>query len=276
MKILIIGASSYLGARLYIDLKKYFDVVGTYSSNKLFKELVKLDITSIDQVQSIVNKEKPEVIIHCANLPKNEPMNKNPKLAKKINLDATEYIVDAANKNKSKVIFVSTIASSLDNDYYTSYKLASENVTKKSNSGWLVLRPAYILGLSPNTKNDRPFNRIYKNIVEKTPAIFDTSWKTQSTYIGWISEIIISCIKNNIWNEIITISVLEEKSRYEMARDILKHFNIEVKPIDKKDTTETVFDNQNSLKKLGLPIYTYEQIIDKIVKELKNHFQSGL
>lgn len=276
MKILIIGASSYLGARLYIDLKKDFEVFGTYSSNKLFSNLVKLELNSRRKILRLIEKVKPNIIVHCANLPKNETMKKNPLLAKKINLDATEYIVEAANKNKSKLIFISTIASILNNDYYTSYKLTSEKLTKKANFGWLIIRPAYILGLSPNTKNDRPFNRIYKNIKEKSPAIYDISWKTQSTYIGWISEIINTCIKKNIWNETITVSVKEVKSRFEMARDILSYFKIKSIPIDNKDLTGTIEDDQESLKRLNLPIYAYNQMIKKIVEELKNHFQSGL
>ncbi len=276
MRILIIGASSYLGARFYVDLKKYFDVVGTYSSNRFFPDLLHLDITSKKQVETLVSQIKPDLIIHCANLPKNAPMKENPDLAKKVNLDGTGYLVEAANKIGAKFIFISTIASKLNNDYYTSYKFESEKIVKTTNSGWLILQPAYILGYSPNTVNDRPFNRLYKNIVKKTPAVYDTSWRTQSSYIGQIVEIILTCIKKNIWNESIPISVSEVKSRYEIARDILKHFDMQVASVDKKDTTDTIEDDQSTLKRLGLPVYSYDEIIGKIVDETKRHLQSGL
>lgn len=45
MKILITGASSYLGAKIYEDFKNDFDVIWTYNFNKLFDEFVKLDLT---------------------------------------------------------------------------------------------------------------------------------------------------------------------------------------------------------------------------------------
>jgi len=53
-KILIIGASSYVGARLYFDLKQKFSVIGTYSSSQLSKNLFHLGIkiTPIDAQDS--------------------------------------------------------------------------------------------------------------------------------------------------------------------------------------------------------------------------------
>lgn len=65
MKILIIGASSYVGARIFIDLRDRYDVAGTYSTNRLAQEFVKLDITKKDQVSELVKKINPDVIIHA-------------------------------------------------------------------------------------------------------------------------------------------------------------------------------------------------------------------
>jgi nucleoside-diphosphate-sugar epimerase len=50
MKILLIGASSYVGARIYFDLKDSYEVVGTYNNNLLSKSFVKLDITDSHDV----------------------------------------------------------------------------------------------------------------------------------------------------------------------------------------------------------------------------------
>lgn len=67
MKILLIGASSYVGARIYFDLKNKFDISGTYSTNPLAREFIHLDITDKDQVNKVIKKIKPEIIIHAAN-----------------------------------------------------------------------------------------------------------------------------------------------------------------------------------------------------------------
>lgn len=276
MKILIIGASSYLGARLYIDLKKDFDVVGTYSSNKLFPELEKLDLTSKEKIDNVISNVKPDVIVHCANLPNSEAINVDPGKGKLINLDSSNIIVESANKIKAKVIFISSFAAIVQEDIYGQYKFQSEEKVKKTVKGWLILRPAYIIGLSPNTINDRLYNRLLKKIKENKPVVCDNSWKTPVTYIGYISEIIKLCIEKNIWNEILPLSTIVKKSRYEIAVDILNEFGIKVTKVDKKDFFSDKMIKYLILKKLGLPKYSYREIIKKVINETKNYFQSGL
>ncbi len=52
LRILLLGANGYLGARLYYDLRGIFDVVGTYHRDKIYKEFIQLDITDETQVHS--------------------------------------------------------------------------------------------------------------------------------------------------------------------------------------------------------------------------------
>jgi len=269
MKILIIGASSYVGARIYSDLKNKFNVTGTYNKNKLFKELIRLDITNSKEVIEIIKKIKPEMIIHVAANPYANWCEQNQELAKDINENGTKYIVEAANLINAKIIFISSDRATVPINVYGKTKLASENYVKNTKKGFVILRPSLIIGLSPNTTNDRTFNKILKNITEKTPAIYDTSWKFQPTYLGHISEIIELIIKNNINKEIIPISAPELKTRFDIAKDILSKFNIEVISVDNKDKSPVVIGKQDKLKELGLPVYSYSEIIDKILKEIK-------
>lgn len=271
MKILIVGASSYVGARLYFDLSKKFDVVGTYYTNKLFQNLVKLDITKNDEVIRTVKKIRPDVIIHVAANPSARWCEENPELAAKINEQGTRNVVDAANLIKAKVVYISTFAAIVPVNVYGKTKLAGEELVKNVENGFIILRPSLIIGFSPNTTNDRPFNRILKNIDEKISVIYDTSWKFHPTWLGHISEVIQVLIKKNITNEIIPISVPELKSRFDIAKDILSYFNIQVKPKDEKDETPIINERQdNKLKELGLPQYKYSEIITKIIKEIKD------
>jgi dTDP-4-dehydrorhamnose reductase len=270
MKILIIGASSYLGARLYFDLKSKFEVIGTYSSHQLSKEFIKLDLTDNIEIQNVINRIKPEIIIHCANLPKTEQIKSDLVKGKKINLESAEKIVEIANKINARIIYISSLSAVVQTDLYSEYKYQSEKLILNSKKGWLILQPPYILGMSPNTTNDRPFNRLLKNIFENVPAIYDTSWKTSSCYIKQISEVIEQCINKNIWNEIIPLGVEVKKSRYEFAQDILSNFNIKVEGVDKKDASASNKLDLTVLKKYKLPDYSYDEMIFKIVKEIKN------
>ena len=270
-KILIIGASSYVGARLYLDLKSKFDAMGTYSSSQLSKNLIHLDITDLEEVKKVIAENKPAVIIHVANNASAKWCDANPEKAVLLNQTATQYIVDNANKVGAILIYLSTMGAIKPSNLYGRTKLKSEEIVKTTKKGYLILRPSLILGYSSSTTNDRPFNRLLKNLDEGTPAVYDTSWKFQPTYIKHISDVIETCINKKILNRSIVIAVPEMKSRYDTAKDILTPFGIKVTPVDAKDATFEIFeDDLSELNELDLQKYSYQEMITAIVDEIKN------
>jgi len=269
MKILLTGASSYVGARLYFDLLKSFDVIGTYHGNRLSPKFIPLDIISPREITQTISSQKPDIILHVAADANPRTCAANPEAAIALNQTSTKYIVIQANAIGAKMIFLSSFAAINPTDVYGNTKMQSETYVKTTKAGWFILRPSLIIGFSPNTINDRPFNRILKNIDTKTEAIYDTSWKFQPTYIGHLSEVIEEVIRKNIWNKIIPIVTPDLKSRFDIANDILKPFNISVTPVDKHDTMRTITDDLSTLKSLRLPIYSYETMIEKIIDEIR-------
>lgn len=270
MKVLIIGASSYVGARLYLDLQRKHEVTGTYSKSKISDKLVDLDITSRTAVFALVSRIKPDVIIHVANNANARWCEANPEAAQLLNVTSTQHIVEAANAVKAKLIYISSFAVLNQGNVYGRTKLASEEISKKSSAGWIILRPSYIVGFSPNTANDRPFNRLLRNLDDKVKAEYDTSWKFQTTWVGHLSEVIDRCLEKNVVNEIIPVATLELRSRYDVAFDILSPFGVEVFPVDKEDNLPVTKDDLKKLSELDLPKYSYDEIIAKIVNEIRN------
>jgi len=270
MKVLITGASSYVGAGIYSYLKKdKFDIFGTYFSNKIFAELVKMDITDKSSVKKVIGKIKPKVIVHVAANPNARWCEEHEQEAILLNENGVKNIVDNANSIGSKVIYISSFAAINPNAIYGKTKLAGEKIIKETNSGWAILRPSLIVGYSPNTTNDRPFNRIFKNITEGTPAIYDISWKFQPSWLDHISEVIEQIIIREIYGVTIPIMIPELKTRFELAKDILSKFDIKVEPVDKKDESPVYEQKIDKLSELGLPTHTYEEMINKIVSDIR-------
>ena len=270
MKILITGASSYVGARLFFDLRKKFEVIGTYNTSRLSTDFVHMDVTIRDEVLSVIRRIKPGVIIHAVANPNARWCEANPELAKKLNEGGTRNVVDAANEIGAKVIYISTKAAINPQNVYGKTKLAGEEISKETKAGFVILRPSLIVGFSPNTTNDRPFNRMLKSIDDKVPAIYDTSWKFQPTWLGHISEIIEKIVKKGITNETIPITVPEFKTRFDLARDILSRFGISVEPKDYNDKTPVTETDQSKMVELNLPVHSYSEIIENMVDEIKN------
>ena len=274
MDVLITGGSSYVGASIYSKLKDKHSVVGTYYSHKLFPELEKLDITNQSDVENFIKRKKPDIIIHVAANASGSWCEKNPTPAVAINQEGTKYLVNAANLTNSKIILISSFAVANTDSLYGRTKIASEEYVKKAKAGYVILRPSLIVGFSPNTINDRPFNRFLKNITEGTPAIYDTSWKFQPTWLRHLDEVIEAILERGINREIIPIAVPELKTRYDIANDILSRFNINVSPEDKQDNTPTFSEKLDKLKELNLPAYSYDEMIAGIVQEINNYLKN--
>jgi len=273
MKILLTGASSYVGARLSLDLSKKFEIIGTFNGSKLSEKFIHLDITNAEEVKKVISEYQPDVILHAAANADTRWCESNPEKAIALNQTSTESIVHAANEIGAKVILISSFAAIEPVNVYGRTKQESEEYVKQTNKGFIILRPSLIIGFSPNMVNDRPFNRILKNLDQQTEAIYDTSWKFQPSYLGHISEVIEAVLERNIINETIPVAVKELKTRYDIAKDILEPFGIQVTPIDKQDTTPTITEDLDKLVKLQLPQYTYKEMIDSVITEIKKREQ---
>lgn len=274
MRMLITGASSYVGARLYSDLRNKFRVSGTYHKHKLFQELEHLDITKKESVDQIISKIKPEVIIHAVSIPSASWCEKNSDLAKQINVQGTKNVVAGAKEVGAKIIYISSFAAINPSNLYGETKFDSEQHILQSGLDFVIFRPSLIIGQSPNTVNDRPHNRLLKNITENTAPIYDNSWRFQPTWLGHLSECIDLVIERNISNEVIPVAIQELKTRYDLAQDILSNFGIKAIPENtQKNPIPTLGEELSKLTDLNLPQYSYDEIIAKVTNEIREYLK---
>lgn len=274
INILLIGASSYVGARIYFDLKRKYAITGTYNNNPLSSSFIKLDITDKYDVQKVFSKINPDIVIHVANYPSPRNAVNNESSFIKLNDQGTINIVEGANEIKAKVVFISSQASNNPTDIYGKLKAKSEKFVTTTKEGYLILRPSLIVGFSPNTINPRPFNRMLKCLDDKTAApVFDTSWKLQPTYIGHLSQVIEKVINHNMWNKIIPVFIDELVTQYKIARDILKTYDINAEKTDQHINIPPSKDDLREFNSFGLSPHTYAEMIELIIWEINNREQ---
>ncbi|MEI7603895.1 MAG: NAD-dependent epimerase/dehydratase family protein [bacterium] len=276
--VLIIGASSYVGARIYQDFNNSgkFNVIGTYFSHALseiFPDLIQLDLRDKIQVERIINNIKPDIIIHVANHASGSYLKDHPDGAD-LNLEASNNIVNSAlNNNIHKAIFISSFAAYSQSDLYGKLKAESELIFQRL-PNYVIIRPSLIIGVSPNDQNDRPSDRIVKNIISNTPAIYDTSWKFELTYLPHLSEIIQRlALSNEIYNCIIPIVARGITSRYDIAQEVLSQFEKEAIPENKNAILPIQEIDFGIYKQLKLPEITYKEAIADFVKEIKKKYK---
>ena len=110
-KIIVTGGSGDLGQalipKLVSDGFNCISISKKSSRNKLVKN-VKCDITNFRKLNLVINKFKPDIIIHLAGLTGNIACETNPKKAFLTNVFGTLNILKSSIKLKPKIIFIST------------------------------------------------------------------------------------------------------------------------------------------------------------------------
>ncbi|MBW3015146.1 SDR family oxidoreductase [Candidatus Woesearchaeota archaeon] len=165
MKLLITGASGFIGGRFLDIFGKDFETIGTYFSNQK-PGLEQLDLTDKEKVLSFFDRYKPEIVFHSAALPNVNRCESDREEAIQKNLTATQNITDASKLHNAKVIFLSSdyVFDGEDGPYaedaptnplnhYGSLKLESENYIKNNLDKYLIIRTTNVYGFDPNSKN---------------------------------------------------------------------------------------------------------------------------
>jgi dTDP-4-dehydrorhamnose reductase len=268
MNILITGASGYIGARIFEDLRESHDVTGTFCRNRFSMDLRQLDITNRKAVFEIVSEVNPDLIIHAAAIPSRRRCEKNPSDAIAINASGTRNIVEAANLSNAKIMYISSLGAIEPVTEYGKTKLMGEQYTKNARMGYSILRLSVTFGYSPNTHNDRPFNRIIRTLREGVPISYDNTWKFPPTYLGHVTSSIQVLLEKKTENKTIALAIPELKSMYEIASDILKPFGKVIQPSDRGKMWREV-ERLPESSELELPRCSYAEMIQAITQEVK-------
>ncbi len=269
MKILLTGASGYVGAKVFKDLTDHgYDVWGTYNKTEIFGKGVKVDLTDRDEVEKLIEKVDPDIIIHAAADAHTKSCMEDPINARKINVDATRYLVDTIKGKDTRLIYFSTFNCFNPTSIYGETKLEAENIVSTLES-YLILRFSIIIGKSPNRSSLNFFNDLLDAIEKREPIEMDTSWEFEATCLDHVVNVLEAIInKPELQNLMIPIVAQGVTTRYEIAERLLSKRGVDVKPIDQKRVIPLPEFDPEILVKLGLPQPTIDECLERINKEI--------
>jgi len=157
MRVIVIGASSFIGFNFYKYIKqKKIKTIGTYYKNPKKKELVKFDITK-DKIESIIkNISEKDIFIIFSAMSDPSRISNDKGNAYKINCLSTIKLIKQINKFNSKIIFMSSVEvfdgkknNFYENDkpnplnYYGKTKLKVEHYLKKNSKNYSIIRTSW-------------------------------------------------------------------------------------------------------------------------------------
>lgn len=169
-KILVTGSNGLLGQKIVYKLKDREDVeliATARGENRLLNQngytFYSLNIENRENVDAVIDKVKPDYIIHTAAMTQVDDCELDHASCDRANVDAVQYIVDAAERNHCHLVHVSTdfifngkegpydeegVADPLS--YYGAAKWKGELIVQNSRLKWAILRTVLVYGIVDN------------------------------------------------------------------------------------------------------------------------------
>lgn len=155
--ILLIGASGFLGSRLFDELSKKYQVTGTYFS-RLVNDLVFLDTSNRKQVKSLLKAIQPDVLIDCGGMTRPDACEQHKGRAYQINVEGVANLMDFCNCKtlyfSTDYVFDGSRGEYTENDepcpinYYGWTKREAEKIVLSARSDNVVIRVSGLYGVS--------------------------------------------------------------------------------------------------------------------------------
>lgn len=256
MKFLVTGSAGLVGRQVVKDLTESSEKIYScyHNSKPEFGIPTPLDLLNPENIAKVIEKIKPDVIIHLAAMTNVDLCEKEKDLALKINAKATEIISKQAAKHNSFFVYVSTdyvfdgekgMKKENDStnpiDHYGKSKLEGENAVRDLASSWCIARTSTPFGIHPQKKSFPLF--VIENLQAKKEIHVVTNQYTSPTYVPNLSKMIIEVATRQIVG-ILHVASATRISRYEMAEMIADKLSL-----DKKLLKPTTINEMNWIAK---------------------------
>ena len=287
MRILVTGANGLLGQKLSLLLDKSNEVelIAT-AKNPLSIILSKskfqvLDITKEVEVFKVVSETRPDVIINTAAMTQVDQCETEREKCWLANVTAVDYLVKACEKNKTKLIHVSTdfifdgTHGPLKEDespgpvnYYGESKLAGEEVIKQRKIDWVIIRTVLVYGITSDLSRSNIVLWVKESLeAGKAINVVNDQWRTPTLAEDLAMGCYLAAIKKA--NGIFHVSGEEMMTPFDIAIKTAKFFKLDKSLINPTDSSKfkqpavrplkTGFDISKARKELG---YTPHSFID--------------
>ena len=244
MKLLITGASGLLGTKLCeIALRKNHEVYSAYSQHRpLYGTPVKLDILDLKAEQQILDKIKPQGVVHAAALTDVDKCETEKELAWKTNVEATTNLVRLCKEHDAYLVYVSTdyvfngekgTYKEMDDpapiNHYGLTKLKGEEAVQTLNK-YCIVRGSVIYGSTPATgKTNFALWLLDKLRKKEEVKIITDQWNSPTLNVS-MAEMILQILEKRV-NGIFHLAGATRLSRYEFAEHLAETFNLDPKYI---------------------------------------------
>lgn len=296
-KILITGSNGLLGQKLVEKLKNNpdFEVIATArGENRLPAEdgyrFISLDISDKEQVNSVFENEKPEVVIHTAAMTNVDQCETEKDACWTLNVTAVEYLVDACRDNEAFFVHLSTdfifdgkagpydeTAEANPVSFYGWSKYAAEKIVINSGIKWAIARTILVYGIAHDMSRSNIILWV-KNSLEsgKSINVVNDQWRTPTLAEDLADGCILIAQKQA--EGIFNVSGKDLLNPYQMAIMTAEYFGLDKSLINEVDGSKfsqpakrpprTGFILDKPIKELGYNPMSFNEGIAFLAKQI--------
>ncbi len=267
MKILITGAGGMLGSDLASRLAGHYELVGVGRTPSPHLEIPfhVANLQKIGPVQELLEKERPEIILHAAAMTDVDGCETDRREALLSNFEATRNLAEIANQSQSLIIFFSTdfvFDGTQSEPYreediphplsvYGETKLLAERCLFLRAKRFIIVRTSWLFG---KHGENFPAKILRKAETGKEIRVVSDQFGNP-TYTGDLAEAAGELLKvlsegnKTIENQIYHLANEGTVSRYEFAKAILKMKNCPLNllvPVSSEEVTYPAVRPKNS------------------------------
>lgn len=295
-RIFITGANGLLGQKLVEQLVEAgeYHVIGSGRGEcrlpgKGF-DYEPVDITDESAVVEVIGRTAPDIIIHGAAMTNVDQCELNQDECYHVNVNATAYLIKAAEQVNAHFIFVSTDfifsgeegpldenAAAAPVNYYGGTKLEGERLLMGSNLKWAIARTVLVFGMAHDLSRTNIILWVKSSLESgKEIRVVDDQFRTPTLAEDLAAGCILIAQKGaeGIYN----ISGSDFLNPYEMAMMTAEHFDLDKSLIRRADSStftqpakrplKTGFIIEKARRELGFEPKTFRTAIDILAKQI--------
>lgn len=231
MKILITGASGFIGRHLTSVLKQKYEVVSLGFRATSDTQMISVDLRDRNQTARIIECARPNVVIHLAGNKNLVQCESKAQEIDDLNFGATKTLVDLAAPQRYRFLFISSdyVFDGASGNFketdipsprteYGRQKLKSEHYAQKQLRDAAIVRTSAVYGPGATF-----FSWILESLKKGTVVrAFEDAVFTPTSIedVSWVFQKIIERELTGIFH----VAGPEAMSRFEMARKLARHF----------------------------------------------------
>ena len=274
--ILITGSNGQLGTELcHLLDERNISYTATDSAE--------MDITDKDAVDAVFQAVKPTFVFHCAAYTAvDKAEDEGKELDEKINVSGTKNIAEAAEAAGAVLVYISTDyvfdgtnageypvdAETNPKNEYGRTKLAGEQLVQSICSNYYIIRTSWVFG-----QYGHNFVYTMRRLAETYPTLTVVSDQVgRPTWTRTLAEFMMHVMESKPATGIYHLSNDNSCSWYEFACEILKDFDVEVKPVTSEEYPQKAYRPKHSVmdlskaKATGFAIPTWQEALASFVK----------